>query len=166
MTLSTIEPYQPQHSAECLAIFDSNVPTYFAPIERAEFTDFLAAPDCDYYVQRVDGKLVGCGGMYVKRDTRTAGLCWGMVARGWHSKGLGRDLLLFRLIKLCEAGSAEVVQLDTSQHAQGFFERMGFMVYQVLPNGFGGGIDRVSMHLILTRDHCRALQRIWRSERY
>ena len=40
-----------------------------------------------------------------------------------------------------------VVQIDTSQHSQGFFERYGFQVKAITENYFAVGLHRVDMQL-------------------
>lgn len=44
-----IRPYAPEDRAACLALFDSNVPNFFAPHERAEFAAWLLDPS-EYFV--------------------------------------------------------------------------------------------------------------------
>lgn len=153
-----LRSYAPADRAACLAIFDGNTPRYFGVRERDEFAAFLDAPTCTYFVVVLDGSVVACGGYYVNSERREAGLCWGMVEIARQRTGIGRFLLLSRLVMLCDTAVADVVRLDTSQHSQGFFERLGFVADSVTRDGFGAGIDRVAMHLILTRGHCRALR--------
>ncbi|MEZ4737036.1 MAG: hypothetical protein R3E79_58905 [Caldilineaceae bacterium] len=42
--------YQAADLEGCLALFDSNLPTFFAPHERAEFIEFLANTTDPYFV--------------------------------------------------------------------------------------------------------------------
>jgi RimJ/RimL family protein N-acetyltransferase len=90
--------YRPTDASACLSIFDSNVPTYFAPEERSDFERFLReqAMDCAFQVIERDGSIVACGGLS-RRGDGSAGFCWGMVERALHRQGLGRELALARL---------------------------------------------------------------------
>ncbi|WP_146260229.1 GNAT family N-acetyltransferase, partial [Stenotrophomonas sepilia] len=90
--------YQPADARACLSIFDSNVPTYFAPEERSDFERFLReqATGCAFQVIERDGNVVACGGLS-RRGDGSAGFCWGMVQRALHRQGLGRTLALARL---------------------------------------------------------------------
>jgi GNAT superfamily N-acetyltransferase len=120
-----LRSYLPVDRDACLAIFDSNTPQFFDPGERATFEAFLDRPDGHYVVMEHEGALVGCGGYTITAEERLASLVWGMVRRDSHKLGLGRYLLLFR--------------------AAPFFERQGFKVIRVVPDGYGNGLDRVEM---------------------
>ncbi|HEL4112790.1 TPA: GNAT family N-acetyltransferase, partial [Stenotrophomonas maltophilia] len=62
--------YQPADALACLSIFDSNVPTYFAPEERNDFERFLREQATDYAFQVIerDGSIVACGGLSRRGD--------------------------------------------------------------------------------------------------
>lgn len=140
----------------CLTLFDSNMPQFFAPHERAEFEAYLddleeRGPNGEYLVLEVDGKTVACGGYYVAPDG-TAGLAWGLVGRDSHREGFGTRLLLERLRRIARVQNAHEVVLDTTRQSRGFFERFGFEVVKITPDGYGAGLDRVDMRLGLSRD--------------
>jgi N-acetylglutamate synthase-like GNAT family acetyltransferase len=140
-----LRPYMPVDRDACLAIFDSNTPQFFDPGERATFEAFLDRLDGHYVVMEHEGALVGCGGYTITAEERLASLVWGMVRRDSHKLGLGRYLLLFRLREIGKSGDIQLVHLDTSQRAAPFFERQGFKVIRVVPDGYGNGLDRVEM---------------------
>jgi hypothetical protein len=50
-----------------------------------------------------------------------------------------------------------LVRVRTAQLVQGFFVREGFSVVDVVVNGFGAGLDKVTMEAVLPPNH--ALQR-------
>lgn len=143
-------PYAPRDRAACLALFDGNVPRFFTEAERVDFADLLDSRSGDwaYKVVERDSVVVACGGVALGVDGRTAGLCWGMVARDRHRAGLGRALTEARLA-VARALGATQVRLDTSQHAQGFYTRQGFVVERVTADGYGPGLDRWDMILRL-----------------
>ena len=93
-------PYIFNDRSACLAIFDSNVPTFFAPEERADFCEFLGginAEDRPYLVLTCQGSVIACGGLNAMTETRQAVLAWGMVERALHGQGLGTRLTRARL---------------------------------------------------------------------
>jgi GNAT superfamily N-acetyltransferase len=125
----------------CLRIFDENSPPFFAPEERALFDAFLGAPPCPYLViVDREGTVVACGGYEVQSVPPTASLCWGMVQRDLHGKGIGQLLLDVRVAHIDQMGVSKVV-IETSQYTAGFFEKSGFGTVSVTRDGFGPGID-------------------------
>lgn len=147
----TIRPYAQSDFAACLALFDGNVPEFFAPAERAEFEGFLEdGPATAYLVLEKDGAVVACGG--VSRDpSGWAVLDWGMVARSQQRSGLGRMLLAERLVLARGMPGVRGMRLKTSQKTSGFYEVFGFRVAGVVPDGFGPGLDGVAMELAFSR---------------
>ncbi len=144
----TPRPYRPADAAGCLSVFDSNVPAYFASSERTDFQRFLddQAMQCAYLVIESHGQILACGGLSID-DAGVAGFCWGMVLRSHHRQGLGRQLANARLQLAFQHPGVQRVTLSTSQHTQAFYERLGFAVTRVVPNGHGPGLDAVEMRL-------------------
>ncbi len=150
-----IRAFDTRDREACLKLFDSNTPQFFAPHERAEFEAYLSdleerGPNAEYLVLEMDGKIVACGGYYVADGT--AGLAWGLVGRDQHREGFGTQLLLERLRRIARVPNASEVVLDTTRQSKGFFERFGFEVVNITPDGYGAGLDRVDMRLELSRD--------------
>ena len=94
-----------------------------------------------------DGRARGCGGFRVD-DYGIAYLAWGLVHAGWHRRGLGAELLRWRLARIREVPHAWCVLLDTSQHTAPFFARFGFEPVRVLADGYQAGLDKVFMRLV------------------
>lgn len=149
MTLVT-RPFAPPDRSDCLALFDGNLPRFFAPEERADFDAFLRAladPQDDYLVLLHEEEIVACGGL--SREEGAGRLVWGMVARDLHHQGIGTALLEARLAQARRLPGVAEVRLATSQHSAGFYESFGFVVTGLQPEGFGPGIDRLDMVLKL-----------------
>lgn len=147
--MPTLRPYTPTDAPACLALFDTNVPRYFAPHERQDFATYLLHPDRthDYLVIDHNGELVACGGLALGNE-HTAAFCWGMVDRTRHRQGLGTQLSHARLAH-AETLGAQRVTLSTSQHTQAFYAGLGFVVTHITPDGHGPGLDAVEMVLEL-----------------
>jgi len=139
-------PYHRNDLAACLAIFDSNLPTYFALAERPDFETFLRdlAQEHAYQVIELDGGIVACGGLSPPANG-TAGFCWGMVEKSRHRQGLGRQLAQVRLRQAATDPRVERVQLNTSQHTEDFYAALGFRVTQRVVDGHGPGLHAVHM---------------------
>lgn len=80
-----IRTFQPEDTTACLAIFDSNLPTFFTYPEREQFAAFLARMNIPYFVAEADGEICGCGG-YALDDYGVSYLAWGMVHATWHRR--------------------------------------------------------------------------------
>lgn len=143
--------YAPSDRDGCLALFNGNVPAFFFPSDRGDFEDFLdrQAIECSYQVLERNGRIVGCGGIYVENDGLTAGLCWGMVDKELQGTGLGRMLAELRLRSAAATPGVLQVKLSTSQLTQGFYALLGFQVSQITRDGYGPGLDRWDMLLRL-----------------
>ena len=147
----SIREYQPSDQAACLEVFRSNFPHYFSEEDLDEYLEFLNDPEDrqNYLVLEKDQKIVGCGGYYVVHERGWGGLSFGMLDQSVHGTGLGKRLLLERLYRLSQVPEVGSIYLDTSQHTFGFFEKFGFVTQEITPDGYGGGLDRYDMKLIL-----------------
>lgn len=142
--------------AACLDLFDSNVPDFFLPAERAEFEAFLDDLPGPYFVYEPAGRILASGGYALAEEGRRADLCWGMVHRSLHRQGLGQGLARYRIDRARRHPGLREVALQTSQHTADFYRSLGFKVVDVEPDGFGEGMDRLDMRLDVERpDHGR-----------
>ena len=157
-----IRPYESRDKAACLAIFDSNSPKYFAPHERDEFSEFLDKPTCTYFVIEAGAAITGCGGYWVSDDGSRAIMCWGMVANDKHSTGLGKWLLLYRWKIISQVAPGALLEINTSQHTYGFFEKLGLKVTEIVKNGYGENIDRYEMRLKLDTAPCERITALYK----
>ena len=150
-------PYQPEDKDSCIEIFMSNTPQYFGVDEADEFRQFLETLPCAYFVATQDNEIVACGGHGYHGKKETMVLCWGMVHADLHKQGLGKFMLIERLKQIYKDFGPTVVQIDTSQHSQGFFERYGFQVREISENYFDAGLHRVDMQLELNGERHHTL---------
>jgi len=142
-----IRQYRPDDESACLDIFDSNRPKYFAEPERELFAAYLRRMDQPYFVAEVLGQVRGCGGFRVS-DYGVGYLEWGMVQADWHRRGVGADLLQWRLERIRQIPHAWCILIDTSQHTAPFFARFGFETFRVIADGYQPGLDKVFMRLV------------------
>lgn len=148
----TTRPYRASDQAGCLAVFDTNVPTFFAPAERAEFGAFLVTvddPGHPYLVLTDADTVVGCGGLYVEPGNPHARLAWGMIDRALHRQGLGRHLTTARLDMARTIPGVTEIGLETSQHTNAFYAGFGFTASRITPDGLAPGLDSYEMVLRL-----------------
>jgi ribosomal protein S18 acetylase RimI-like enzyme len=143
-----LRPYQKTDKDACLNVLDSNLPTFFAAYERVDFEGFLSRPT-DYFVLEAES-IIGCGGYALEKGI--AWLCWGMIERKHHGTGLGKWLLLERLYKITQHPDIKMIHLDTTQHAFGFFQKLGFVTEKITVDGYAPNLNRYDMHLTLNPD--------------
>lgn len=74
-------------------------------------------------------------------------MVWGMVERELHGFRLGSILTQARLTLASSIPDITKIELSTSQYTNGFYERFGFVLSKITPNGFGPGLDRLDMAL-------------------
>lgn len=142
----TIRVYKRVDRNDCLEIFDSNCPQYFATTEKILFANWLDKEDREeYYVLTEGDEIIACGGIYKDKKENLAGLAWGMVHHNFHKKGYGKQLTLFRLARLSEDFPGITQKVETSQHTFGFYELMGFKTITITKDGFATGIDKYVM---------------------
>ena len=155
-----IRPYQREDRAACIAIFESNTPLYFDASELAYLENWLTGKDegrhsykenADerFYVGVINGTVVGCGGYYVPTGQQRGHMVWGMVDRQYHKRGIGNELLVFRINEIRRLFPGYAITLDTSQHTYTFFMKLGFIVTKVKKDCYGPGLDRYDMELKL-----------------
>ncbi|HVF25399.1 MAG TPA: GNAT family N-acetyltransferase [Anaerolineales bacterium] len=150
-------PYRSEDKDRCIEIFMSNTPRYFGVEEMDEFRQFLENLPCAYFVATQNDEIVACGGHGYHGTKQAIVLCWGMVPAEFHKQRLGEFMLIERLRHIYKDFGPTIVQIDTSQHSQGFFERYGFQVKEVTDNYFAAGLHRVAMELQLNGEHHRIL---------
>lgn len=138
--------------AAALSIFDSNVPKYFTVPERQAFADFLLQLPGPYFVVEAPGEgIAACGGYAVVEPQGRGDLCWGMVRRDLHGRGIGTFLTKRRIEELRADVRVGYVVLNTSHLTQDFYHRLGFTTSGVTENGFGPGLHRCDMRLDFPR---------------
>lgn len=144
-----IEPYNIEHKAACLAIFKSNMPKYFAEKELPEFIRWLenGALTTPYFIVKKANQIVACGGYYYDSRYEKGGLSWGMVDAALHGQGIGKQLTQYRIQHMIDAYPKQSYMIETSQHTFQFYEKLGFVIEKITPDGFSKGLDNYLMVL-------------------
>ncbi|GHO80288.1 acetyltransferase [Ktedonobacter sp. SOSP1-85] len=140
----------------CMNILESNIPRYFLPQDREDFRLFLESPSGVYNVlEDHEGTIIGCGGIATRHQGEDGILTWGMIHAMRHRQGWGRRLTLARLAQLCALSSVKRITLHTSQESVGFYERLGFRTLAFTVDGYGAGLHRHDMQLIIDEPFCQ-----------
>ena len=124
------QPYSPVFEKDCLSIFESNVPMFFASEERETFQGFLhrlAHPYYYFVVRYASEKIVACGGMKLESANHSAMLRWDMVASDLQKQGIGSFLTSSRIDLLLQDPEIQMVNLYTSQHTYLFYKKWALL---------------------------------------
>ena len=141
-----LRPYAKADRPAVLALFDANVPAYFAPDERGWLEDSLDDLDGPAFLVTVDGTAAAFGGYEIWDYYDKALLFWGMAHPRFHSRGLGRWLLAARLAMIAEeTPPTRWVTVDTLPKVAPFFLSQGFETASVWPHGYRTGGE---MHVL------------------
>ena len=143
-----IREYQPDDRDACMLIMQSNIPDYFHQGDLADFAQFLEnIPGTFFVVEHPTAGLIACGGIALgQASAAEAVLCYGMVTGTHLQQGIGQELLRKRLeFFLPRAPQVERIVVNTTQKTEGFFRKFGFSIVEREVDGFGAGLDRVSM---------------------
>ncbi len=151
LLMMKILKYSPEFKEKCIELFESNTPKFFEVEELPLFIDFLENDiEDNYYLVEKDGEIVACGGVFLTDDGKEAGLSWGIVRVDLHKKGIGKFLTEYRIDLLKKVYPGKIYKVDTSQHSAGFYLKRGFETIEVIPNGYGNGMDKYIMKMGLT----------------
>ncbi len=154
MSDQIIRPYEEKDKLQCLIAFKSNVPMYFTEDEVLDYENFLDSYiikqntsdyRTKYFVLLIENQLVACGGFGDRYLDGKLTLTWGLVHIDFHKKGLGKELLLFRLNRIKEQFPEASVSIDTIQHSAGFFEKYGFKTIKITNDFYAKGLHRYDM---------------------
>ena len=158
MPALTVRPYHLADRKHALAIFDSNLPEFFGPGERAWFEESLDDLDGPAVILAIDGDQVAFGGWEVWDHYDKALLCWGMVHRDCHALSLGKLLLFERVLGIARGTPAtRYVTVDTSPLVAPFFVHCGFEQTSVWPAGYRSGMHMHELRLDLAHTSVAAL---------
>lgn len=145
----TIRRIKAEDKAQLIEIFKRNVPQYFAETEIDDFEDYLANKIQDYYVVINDGKIVASGGINYDKERQIAKISWDIVDTPYHLKGIGTKLLQHRLATISNKKDIKTIIVRTSQHAFGFYEKMGFKLLERHKDYWATGFDMYKMAINL-----------------
>jgi ribosomal protein S18 acetylase RimI-like enzyme len=144
-----IRKYTESDFEDVLNLIDLNIPKYFEPKEKMDFIDYLLNKREDYFVCQDKGKTIACAGINYFYEDRIARLSWDMVHPDYHRKGIGRELTEFRISLISSDNKIDSIVVRTSQHANRFYEKLGFELIKIVENYWADSFHLYEMHLVL-----------------
>ena len=135
--------------AACLELFDLNCPLPLAREERSDYSYLLAAArfkvHADVYLLGWrEQRLIACFGV-ARVSSETCAL---VDASEYQRQRCGEEMMA-QLFTLAAAADYRKVVVSTSQHADQFFAQFGAITLRSQNDGWGPGMHRVDMEIIL-----------------
>ena len=132
----------------CLSIFNENCPNFFADCERDDYIHFLKEDSKEYLVGKQNRETVCAFGMKLDPDIKRGRISWIMVSPS--SKGIGLGTKMFSLVR--ETATQQnllAIDIAASHLSASFFKKFGAETLQEISDGWGTGMHRIDMQLIL-----------------
>ena len=146
-----IRRYRQSDRRAVIAAFRTNVPDHFPASEEAWLRSCLDDPDGPLFVVVAAKEVIGFGGYELSEFYNLATLVFGLVRADHHGLGIGRALLVHRLVHMTKRKRRpRYVTVDTHPHTAGFFQRCGFTEMARWPGGYRSGLDRVDLRFELS----------------
>jgi len=140
-----IRAYHPYDKPKLLALLKLNVPQYFAESEIADLDEYLEHGIEQYFVIEYESSIIGAGGINIEDNNTTGKISWDFIDPEFQGKGVGRELLKYRINLLKSISSIENIRVRTSQLTYQFYEKSGFVLKKVVPDYWSKGFDLYEM---------------------
>jgi GNAT superfamily N-acetyltransferase len=124
-----VQPYSHEDFGRCCELYRLNEPNQFPPDAIGEFESSLKDSPSSFITLRIDGEIVGVGGLNTSRDDGYRVLKYGLIDPNHHRKGLGTTLLLARLSQLSPDEPYHAIVLWAVPSSVGFYEQYGFRAF-------------------------------------
>lgn len=140
-----IRPYLPQDFDELIHIFKTNVPDSFAETEIADLKTYLQEEIQDYFVITENNQILGAAGINYDDDQITARLSWDFMDQKKDHKGAGTAITQHRIDLIRKLPHIKRLIVRTSQFAEGFYKKQGFITIERVPDYWAKGYDLIFM---------------------
>lgn len=142
-----IRAYKDEDKTALIEMLRLNTPQYFDPTEEAEYVSYLQHELEYYYVFEEEGVVVGCGGINYIEEENLFRISWDMVHPDFQGKGIGRQLLTWRLNEIKKLDLSNKVIVRTSQIVYRYYEKAGFNLAEIKKDYWAPGFDLYLMKL-------------------
>lgn len=146
-----IKAYQNLDQKKLLQLLRLNTPQYFDPAEEKDFIEYLEKDSDHYFVFENNNELIGCGGINYFHEESLARIAWDMVHPNHHGKGVGKQLVQFRINEIKKKTGIDKIVVRTSQFTFQFYQKMGFELEKIEKDFWAKGFDLYQMNIFLNR---------------
>ena len=146
--MAKIRPYSTSDREALLEILRLHTPEFFDPSEEEDFRNYLDNELDQYFVVEKNDQVIGGGGFNRGFDEgSSARISWDLIHPDYRGKGIGSDLLNFRIDKLRQINSLEKIVVRTTQLSHPFYHRGGFELKSVEEDFWADGYDLYLMEM-------------------
>ena len=117
-----IRTYQLNDKENILNLIRLNTPEYFAPSEESDLIFYLDNETEDYFVVEENNIIVGCGGINYSKEENAAVISWDIIHPEHQGKGIGKQLLQYRIDFVKQSSKYKTILVRTSQLTDKFYE--------------------------------------------
>lgn len=143
----SIGHYKIENYDSVIELLKINTPKYFAPAEEFGLINYLTNELEDYFVVLNDTKIIGAGGVNYFENGNKARISWDMIHPDFQGKGIGRQLLQFRITHILSNHPTTTIEVRTSQHTWAFYGKSGFETTEIVKDYWARGFDLYHMVL-------------------
>lgn len=140
-----IRKYSIKDKSSLIALMKLHVPNYFAASEVNEFNHYLENEIEDYFVVIENNVTIGAGGINYFLNKSLARISWDMIHPDHQRKGIGYELLKYRLNLIGKDASIKTVMVRTTQLAFQFYQKAGFELEKIEKDFWAKGFDLYQM---------------------
>ena len=144
-------PYIASDREACLGLFNANCPEFFAENERHDYDRFLMNDSLSYRVCfSTINKILGAYGLVVDLEKNCGRIRWIMADKKARGCGLG-TYMMHQILEEATAQRIPFIKIAASQKSAPFFAKFGAVEHKITAEGWGSGLDRVDMELMLNK---------------
>jgi [ribosomal protein S18]-alanine N-acetyltransferase len=136
-----IREYILEDKEKILELLRMNTPAFFSSDEEADLIFYLDNEIEKYFVVEMENEIVGCGGINFKEEGSVGLLSWDFLHPNFQRMGIGKGLLHHRLKLLKSIPEIKTIRVRTSQHANSFYEKGGFVLKEKVKDYWAVGFD-------------------------
>lgn len=145
-----IRPYLDSDLEDVLFLLELNTPKYFHVAEKEDLRQYLLNEKEEYFVVELNGEVVAAGGINYNVDSQyIARISWDVVAPKMQGKGIGKDLLIYRVNQIKSSERYSKIVVRTSQLTFQFYEKFGFVLKTINRGFWAKGLDLYLMEINL-----------------
>ena len=141
--------YQISDKNQLIELIRLNTPQYFSPKEEADLVFYLDNETEDYFVVEENKTIVGCGGINYSEEENAAVISWDIIHPDHQGKGIGRELLEYRINHIKKNNDYKTIVVRTSQLTDKFYNKLGFELEFIKKDYWAKDFDLYQMKLEL-----------------